>query len=47
MVVVLVSGFSFAGYRASKRLGASRWKLATAACGAVVSSTVVIPTAGL
>ncbi|MHA6766042.1 MgtC/SapB family protein [Sphingobium ummariense] len=41
MVVVLVSGFSFAGYMASKRLGASRWKLATAASGAMVSSTVV------
>lgn len=41
MVVVLVSGFSFAGYMASKRLGASRGTLATAAAGAMVSSTAV------
>jgi uncharacterized membrane protein (DUF4010 family) len=41
MVVVLVSGFSFAGYIASKRLGASRGTLATAAAGAMVSSTAV------
>ncbi|AHE53543.1 MULTISPECIES: MgtC/SapB family protein [Sphingomonadaceae] len=41
MVVVLVSGFSFAGYVASKRLGASRGTLATAAAGAMVSSTAV------
>lgn len=41
MVVVLVSGFSFAGYMASKRLGASRGILATSAAGAMVSSTAV------
>lgn len=41
MVVVLVSGFSFAGYVASKRLGAARGTLATAAAGAMVSSTAV------
>jgi len=41
MVVVLVSGFSFLGYLASKWLGASRGTLATAAAGSVVSSTAV------
>lgn len=41
MVVVLVSGFSFAGYFATKRLGPSRGNIATAAAGAVVSSTAV------
>lgn len=41
MVVVLVSGFSFAGYIASKRLGASRGMIAMAAAGAIVSSTAV------
>jgi uncharacterized membrane protein (DUF4010 family) len=41
MVVVMVSGFSFAGYVASKRLGASRGTIATAGAGAMVSSTVV------
>ena len=41
MVVVLVSGLSLAGYAASKRLGASRGMLATAAAGAIVSSTAV------
>lgn len=41
MVVVLVCGFSFAGYIAARKLGASRGVLATAAAGAVVSSTAV------
>ena len=41
LVVVLVSGFSFAGYVASKRLGASRGTIATAGAGAMVSSTAV------
>lgn len=41
MVVVFVSGLSLAGYAATKRLGASRGILATAAAGAVVSSTAV------
>ncbi|WP_157215262.1 MgtC/SapB family protein [Flavisphingomonas formosensis] len=41
MVVVMVSGFSFAGYVASKRLGASRGTIATAGAGAMVSSTAV------
>ncbi|MFN5904378.1 MAG: DUF4010 domain-containing protein, partial [Novosphingobium sp.] len=41
MVVVLVCGFSFLGYIASKRLGASRGMLATAAAGSMVSSTAV------
>lgn len=41
MVVVMVSGFSFLGYLASKWLGASRGTLATAAAGALVSSTAV------
>ncbi|EGF90017.1 membrane protein-like protein [Asticcacaulis biprosthecium C19] len=41
MVVVLVSGLSFAGYMAGKLLGPSRGILATAAAGAVVSSTAV------
>lgn len=41
MVVVLVSGLSFAGYMAAKLLGPSRGILATAAAGAVVSSTAV------
>jgi uncharacterized membrane protein (DUF4010 family) len=41
MVVVLVSGFSFAGYVATKRLGASRGTIATAGAGAMVSSTAV------
>lgn len=40
-VVVLVSGFSLAGYVAAKRLGATRGLLATAAAGAMVSSTAV------
>lgn len=41
MVVVLVCGFSFLGYIASKRLGASRGTLATSAAGSMVSSTAV------
>ena len=41
MVVVMVSGFSFAGYFASKALGATRGLLATAAAGSMVSSTAV------
>lgn len=41
LVVVFVSGFSFAGYIASKRLGPARGTLALAATGAMVSSTAV------
>lgn len=41
MVVVLVSGFSLAGYAATRRLGESHGILATAAAGAMVSSTAV------
>lgn len=41
MVVVLVSGLSLLGYAASRKLGAERGVLATAAVGAVVSSTAV------
>lgn len=41
MVVVLVSGLSLVGYAASKRLGESKGVLATAAAGALVSSTAV------
>lgn len=41
MVVVMVSGFSFAGYVASKRFGSSRGTIATAGAGAMVSSTAV------
>lgn len=41
LVVVLVSGFSFLGYLAAKWLGPSRGTLATAAAGAMVSSTAV------
>ncbi len=40
-VVVLVSGFSLTGYIAAKLLGPSRGTIATAAAGAVVSSTAV------
>lgn len=40
-VVVLVSGFGFLGYVAARRLGAERGLLATAAAGALVSSTAV------
>ncbi len=41
LVVVLVSGFSFAGYIAARRLGATRGIIATAAAGSAVSSTAV------
>lgn len=41
MVVVLVSGLSFAGYVAAKWLGASRGTIVTSAVGAIVSSTAV------
>ncbi|MES2493747.1 MAG: DUF4010 domain-containing protein [Pseudomonadota bacterium] len=41
LVVVLVSGFSFAGYIAAKWLGRERGTLATAAAGSMVSSTAV------
>lgn len=41
MVVVLVSGFSFAGYVAARWLGASKGTVAMAAAGAVISSTAV------
>lgn len=41
-VVVLVTGFSFAGYIANKRFGQGRGTLATAALGGLYSSTAVI-----
>jgi len=41
LVVVLVSGLSFAGYCATRLLGPERGLLATAAAGSVVSSTAV------
>ncbi len=41
LVVVLVSGFSFAGYIAARRFGATRGTLVMAAAGAMVSSTAV------
>ena len=41
MVVVMVSGFSFAGYVAARVLGPTRGIIATAAAGSVVSSTAV------
>lgn len=41
LVVVLVSGLSFAGYAATRRLGPKRGLLITAAAGAIVSSTAV------
>ena len=41
LVVVLVSGFSFAGYFAARVLGPTRAVIATAAAGAMVSSTAV------
>ena len=41
LVVVLVSGFSFAGYFAARILGPTRGILATAAAGSFVSSTAV------
>jgi len=41
MIVVFVSGFSLAGYVATRRLGAQAGLLATAFTGALVSSTAV------
>ena len=41
LVVVMVSGFSFAGYFAARALGPARGLIATAAAGSVVSSTAV------
>lgn len=41
LVVVLVSGFSFAGYLAAKWMGPARGLLAMAASGSLVSSTAV------
>lgn len=41
LVVVLVCGFSFLGYIAARRLGATKGTLATAAAGSMVSSTAV------
>lgn len=41
LVVVLVSGFSFAGYFGAKLLGPTRGIIATAAAGSMVSSTAV------
>nr|WP_221773994.1 DUF4010 domain-containing protein [Novosphingobium flavum] len=41
LVVVMVSGFSFAGYLAAKWLGPQRGTLATAATASLVSSTAV------
>lgn len=41
LVVVMVCGFSFLGYIAAHRLGASKGTLATAAAGSMVSSTAV------
>jgi uncharacterized membrane protein (DUF4010 family) len=41
MVVVLVSGISFAGYFAARLLGPSRGTVITAGAGAIVSSTAV------
>lgn len=41
LVVVFVSGFSFLGYVAAKRFGASRGTLVMSATGAMVSSTAV------
>jgi uncharacterized membrane protein (DUF4010 family) len=41
LVVILVTGFSFAGYIANKRFGTGRGTLATAAIGGLYSSTAV------
>lgn len=41
LVVVLVSGLSFTGYVATRRLGPARGLMMTAFCGAIVSSTAV------
>lgn len=40
-LVVLVSGLSFLGYVAARRIGPTRGVIVTALCGAVVSSTAV------
>jgi len=44
LVVVLVSGFSFAGYIAARLVGPARGMIVTAAAGAMVSSTAVTAT---
>jgi len=44
LVVVLVSGFSFAGYVAARLIGPARGMIATAAAGSMVSSTAVTAT---
>lgn len=44
LMVVMVSGFSFAGYFAARLLGPERGVLATAAAGSMVSSTAVTAT---
>lgn len=41
LIVVFVSGFSFAGYFATRIVGAARGIIATAAAGALVTSTAV------
>lgn len=41
LVIVLVLGLSFAGYVAARRIGPARGLIATAAAGALVSSTAV------
>ena len=41
LIVILVTGLSFAGYIANKRFGSSRGTLATAAIGGLYSSTAV------
>ena len=46
LVVVLVSGFSLAGYAGVKLLGPARGVLATAAAGSMVSSTAVTASLG-
>lgn len=46
LIVVLVSGLSFAGYAGVRLLGPSRGVLATAAAGAMVSSTAVTASLG-
>ena len=46
LVVVLVSGFSFAGYAGVRLMGPARGILATAAAGSMVSSTAVTASLG-
>ena len=46
LVVVLVSGFSFAGYMGVRLMGPARGILATAAAGSMVSSTAVTASLG-